>query len=189
MSGTEQLRIAKQMVRAKQFGEARAAFEALCKENSVEGADAAYCLAIIYYTGSGVEKNLDEAIKYFISAHERGHLMASYQLAGIFEKTGELENAYKVYQWAAPHLPAAAHRAYLLLRAHSELDSDPSAKEKYLAMAADHGHVLARRKMALRVLLGREGWLKVPYGAFLVAKATADIFWAVAVKNDRIKYE
>jgi TPR repeat protein len=189
MNDAEQLRAAKDMVRANRFGEARAAFESLSKLDSIEGIDALYCLAIIHYTGSGVEKNSDEAIRYFILAHERGHLMASYQLAGIFEKTGELENAYKVYQWAAPHLPAAAYRAYLLLRANSRLDSDPNAREKYLVMAADQGHVLARRKMAVRVLLGREGWHKIPYGVFLVAKTTVNVFCAVVIKGDRLKYE
>lgn len=189
MNDAEQLRAAKDMVRAKRFPEARAAFESLSKTGSIEGIDALYCLAIIHYTGSGVEQNLDEAIQYFTLAHERGHVMASYQLGGILEKLGEIENAYKVFQWAAPHIPAAAHRAYLLLRATSGLDSDPNAGEKYLVMAADQGHVIARRKIAWRVLSGREGWQKIPYGLFLYAKAAVLIVDAVMIKDDRLKYE
>ena len=177
------------MLREKRFQWAAATFERIIRDESRDSAEAAYCLAIMHHTGSGVQKNLDEAEKYYLIARQRGHPMATYRLATIYQQSGELQKAYETYCSAAHNVPSAAYWAYRLLTTNQSLDRDAEAAEKHLNSAAAQGHVMALREIALRNLSGREGLLKIPYGMALMTKAMFNLIQTVVIKNEKMKYE
>jgi hypothetical protein len=55
--------------------------------------------------------------------------------------------------------------------------------------AAEQGHVLAERAIAMTYVSGRNGFLKIPYGLALYAKVVCDIIRVVAIKNEKMKYK
>jgi TPR repeat protein len=189
MNNSASLSAAKIMVKEDRFQEAKVVFERITNEKSIDSAEAAYCLGIIHHTGSGVTKNVDEAAKYFLIASQSGHAMATYRLGGIYYRRHELQKAYDSFQSVAQRIPAASYSAYRLLMTEKRLDSDPEASEKYLNSAAEQGHVLAQRTIAMRYVSGKEGLLKIPYGLALFAKAVSNIIRTVIIKNEKVKYE
>jgi hypothetical protein len=54
-----------------------------------------YSLALHYYNGLGVEKNIDEAIKYFRKAAENGHKDAQAILCEIYKSDKDYNNLYR----------------------------------------------------------------------------------------------
>jgi TPR repeat protein len=189
MNNSSSLNAAKNMLREKRFDWAEATFERLIREESQDSGEAAYCLAIMHHTGSGVQKSVDQAAKYYLIARQHGHAMAAYRLATIYEQHGELQNAYYSYSAAANTVPSAAYWAYRLLTRDRSLDKDPRATEKYLNSAAEQGHVVAERIIAMRHLSGEKGLLKIPYGVVLFGKTIFHIVQAVFIKNEKMKYE
>jgi TPR repeat protein len=177
------------MLREKRYEWARASFERLIGEDSCDKGEAAYCLAIMHHIGSGIQKSLDEAAKYYLVAKQQGHPMATYRLATIYEQRGELQNAYQLYCAAADTVPSAAYWAYRLLNRERILDDDPQAAEKYLNSAAEKGHVVAERTIAMRYLCGEAGLLKIPYGVALFCKALFHIIQVVIIKSEKMRYE
>jgi len=62
------------------FKEALPLFKELAKKGNSE---AMYYLGMMFYEGWGVEKNLDEAVKWWKMANRRGNLDAKYMLQTI----------------------------------------------------------------------------------------------------------
>jgi TPR repeat protein len=188
MSDVSSLSAAKNMLRGQRFPEAIAIFERIINEKSMDSAEAAYCLAIVHHTGSGVPKSVGEAEKYYLIAEQYGHPLATWRLAGIYYSRGELQKSYNSYRSIAHNIPSAAYWAYQLLTIDNSLDDDSNASEEYLNSAADQSHALAQRIIAMRYVSGNEGLLKIPYGLALFIWATFNIF-RVVLKGEKLKYE
>jgi|NitcycUWRROWE17A_1032939.scaffolds.fasta_scaffold00106_3 uncharacterized protein len=188
MNNVPSLGTAKSLLKENRFQEAIAIFERITNDQSKDSAEAAYCLGILYHSGNGVPKNVDEAAKYYLIAEQSGHPMATYRLGGIYHRLGELQKAYDSFRSVARSNPSAAFWSYRLLTTDRHLDSDPDASEKYLNSAAEQGHVRAQRIIAMRYILGEEGLLKIPYGLQLFFNVVRNAF-RVANKGEKMKYD
>lgn len=189
MDKADSLTAAKLLLRERRLQEAVAMFDRIIDEKSNESAEAAYCQGILYHSGSGVPKDLDQAEKFFLVAERYGYPLASYRLGGMYYRRGDFKRAYDSFRSVAQDNPSAAYWAYRVLIADRRLDKDPDASIKHLNNAAAQGHVVAQRTLAIRHVLGREGLLKIPLGFVLYAKAVANIFKVVVIDNDKMKYE
>jgi uncharacterized protein len=188
MDSISRLNSAKIKVKQGQFQEAITLFEAIAKERSDASPEAAYCLAILYQSGSGLPVNLEEAIRYYSIAEQAGYSMATYRLAGIYQRRGEAHKAFNSYRSIAQINPSAAYWSYRLLVSDNLLDTDPQASDKYLNSAADQGHVLAQRDKSIKYALGKKGALKIPYGLYLFVKMAYNSFHVTA-RGDKLRYE
>lgn len=188
MNDTVSLNAAKIMLREKRFQEAIATFEAVANGKSAASAEAAYCLGIIYHSGEGAPANIDDATKYYLIAKRSGYPMATYRLGSIYNKRGELRKAYDSYQALAQNNSSAAYWAYRLLALDKNLDTNPNASDKYLNIAAEQGHVLAQRIIAVKYMSGSNGFLNVPYGLYLFLKMARNAV-RVAGKREKLKYQ
>jgi TPR repeat protein len=145
-------------------------------------------LGIIYQAGGGAPANIDDATNYYLIAEQSGYSMATYRLGGIYNKRGELRKAYDSYQATAQNNPSAAYWAYRLLALDNNLDTNPNASDKYLNIAAEQGHVLAQRIIAMKYISGGNGFLKIPYGFYLFLKMA----WSairVTSEGEKLKYD
>jgi uncharacterized protein len=188
MNGISQLNVAKLMLGQKRFPEAIGLFKAIVNENSEASPEAAYCLGILYQSGNGVQKSVEEAERYYLIAEQSRYTMATYRLAGIYHRSGELPKAYASYRSIAQNNPSAAYWTYRLLMSDKSLDSNPGAGETYLNSAADQGHVLAQRITAIEHIYGRRGLLKIPVGLYLFLKMACNSVQA-ASRGEKLKYE
>ena len=65
-------------------------------------AEAQYSLGVCYRCGDGVEKNLEEAIKWYRKAAEQGYAKAQYNLAVCYYNAdGVIQNNVKALAWAS----------------------------------------------------------------------------------------
>lgn len=188
MNSISQLNAAKVMLGQRRFSEAIALFRAIVNENSEASPEAAYCLGILYQSGNGVQKSVEEAQKYYLIAEQSGYTMATYRLAGIYHRCGELPKAYASYRSIAQNNPSAAYWTYRLLMSDKSLDSDPGAGVKYLNSAAEQGHVLAQRVTAIEHIYGKRGLLKIPVGLYLFLKMACNTIH-VSSRGEKLKYE
>lgn len=61
---------------------------------------AQYNLAILYYTGQGVEQNYEEAYRWTLAAAEQGHLNSQVNLASLYYYgTGTAQNYEEALRW------------------------------------------------------------------------------------------
>lgn len=61
---------------------------------------AQYNLAILYYTGQGVEQNYEEAYRWTLAAAEQGHLNSQVNLASLYYYgTGTAQNFAEALRW------------------------------------------------------------------------------------------
>jgi TPR repeat protein len=187
MNDTASLNAAKTMLREKRFQEAIAILEAITNRKSDASAEAAYCLGIIYQAGSGAPANIHDATNYYLIAEQSGYSMATYRLGGIYYGLGESRKAYDSYQTIAQKNPSAAYWAYRLLALDKNLDTNPNASDKYLNIAAEQGHVLAQRIIAVKYISGSNGLLNVPHGLYLFLKMAWNAF-RVTSKGEKLKY-
>jgi TPR repeat protein len=68
---------------------------------AAEGLDLAqYNLAILYFTGQGVEQNHAEALRWTLAAAEQGHLNAQFNLGALYYTgTGTAVNLEEALRW------------------------------------------------------------------------------------------
>ena len=60
----------------------------------------AYGLAMKYYKGDGVDKDLTKSIKFFLKAAKRGHVLAQYWTAHSYANSlGVMENQSEAFKW------------------------------------------------------------------------------------------
>jgi len=81
----------------------------------------------MYVRGAGVEKNLEEAYKWFKASAEKGDVIAQYHLGlSYFEGEGVKKDLGEAYFWLALASAQGDHYAQHLM---NELEPDLSAKE------------------------------------------------------------
>jgi TPR repeat protein len=188
MDDASSLRVAKVLLQEKRFQEAIAIFERIANKGSEDAAEAAYCLGVVHQIGSGVQVSIDKAKKYYLIAQQSGKIsIATYRLASIYYSLGELQKAYESFREIAQINPSAAYWAYRILVGNSNLDDDPDASEKYLNSAAEQGHVLAQKIIAVRFIFGKHGVSNIPHGVKLYFKMISSAFRAIK-NGEKLKY-
>jgi TPR repeat protein len=180
---------AKSMIEEHRFQEGIAVLEKIVREQTSDSAEAAYCLGLIHHKGSGVPQDEDKAVMYYRLAEQSRHPLAALQLGGVYYRRDEFQKAYDSFRLAAPVVPSAAYWTYRTLTKDSRLSADPNAALRYLRSAAELGHVVAKRDVAIRYASGKEGLLRIPYGILLYIKVIVDLMRAVVIKNETMKYQ
>lgn len=66
-----------------------------------EGLDLAqYNLAILYFSGQGVEQNFEEAFRWTVAAAEQGHIAAQFNLGALYyEGQGTKQDRQTAFEW------------------------------------------------------------------------------------------
>lgn len=187
MAENARLKEAKSKLLEQKYAEAITIYNEILDNGRSGSAEAAYSLAIVHLSGSGVPTDSDKAEKYFLISEKIGYPMATYRLGGLFHAAGNSSKAYAAYQKIADENPSAAYWAYRLLELDQALDVDPGAAERYLTSASNQGHVLAQKVIAKKYLSGKNGLTKIPHGVKLFIRTVINMKRAV-VAGDRLMY-
>ena len=115
-------------------------------------ADAQHNLGVMYYRGEEVERDLEQAVKWYRRAAEQGHARARINLA-IMYLSGE--GVKLDYGQAARWMTLAAEQGYAdaqyglanMYYLGLGVDKDPVKATEYYKMAARQGHQAARAAM------------------------------------------
>lgn len=112
-------------------------------------AEAATFVGWMYETGSGMDKNLDEAATWYRFASDSSNLEASFYLGQLLEKLGRCDEAALYYEKAARagHLQSA----YRLGAFYTRFQSDG---QRWLTFAAENGHAFAIALLGRRMFRG-----------------------------------
>jgi TPR repeat protein len=144
--------------RRRDFGTARRIADELMAAGDPYGR---ILLARLYMDGSGVEQNLDLALKLLQEAEALGSVEASYQQTGIFARKNDQEAYFKSLRKAARAgcLPAKVGlgRCYLW---GAGTPQDVPYGEKILMEAAAQGSVKARHILAYFRLRHSKGYFE-----------------------------
>lgn len=128
-------------------------------------ADAGVLLGWMYQTGTGTEKNLDEAKKWYESAKSDNPGQAEFYLGTIYRAQHDNVRGLEAFNNAARagYAPAMYHLGRLYLFGDG-VPRDEAVAFRYFEEAAKRGHLFARRNIAQHMMSGRAGILRIPYG-------------------------
>ncbi len=128
-------------------------------------------LGWMYRHGSGVKANEAKAGEWFRRASEGGSPDALYQLAKFLISTGDQIGGVRCLEQAVGtnHMPAQYELGVLLLLSKNERDQQRGWE--LLKLAAQQGHVFAKRKLAPAMLKGKFGILGIPLGVWMFITA------------------
>lgn len=152
MNHTEELASALTSVHSRRIHKAVPVLRKLAEQKTSERGVAAYSLAILYESGSGVEKSSSEAEKYYILADEAGYEMASYRLGSLAHRRGDVSKALEYYKVGAHENPSSAYWCYRILSDNPILQHEDNENIDYLRMAESQGHVLAKKVSAVAMI-------------------------------------
>ena len=183
-------RKAQDLHRQKRYAEARLQFEKVLEENAPDAAEAAYSLGIYCELGEPGRLSQAErdvlAEKYYGLAEDMGYAMATYRKGTLRHRSGRFEEALESYREIAQSNPSAAYWAYRILADGRCAADEVGAAEGYLNMAADQGHILAQRRVAMQYINGKFGFRSIPHGVKLFLQMTWNL--KVIFKNEKLKY-
>jgi TPR repeat protein len=103
-------------------------------------------LGQIYNEGKGVEKNVDEAIKWFRLAVESNYSLAMYELGMVLQDS--TEGCKLILAAAEQYLPQAEHLVGVMYLHGEGTSKDEAAALKWLRRAANHGHLAGQFELA-----------------------------------------
>jgi uncharacterized protein len=131
-------------------------------------AEAQMYVGWMHHVGKGVEKNLEEAERWYRRALAAQSPRVDFFLASIYWERGQRDKKNEWLERAASKgFPPAL---YELGRAHRFGHGVPVAPQKsrsYYEEAARRGHLFARREIAREICKGRRGLLRVPVGLLM----------------------
>jgi uncharacterized protein len=123
--------------------------------------DAEFRLGEAYRLGSGVEKDIPQAFRWYGRAAEKGHVVAQYNLGLIYE-TGEgiKKNMVRAAEWyrlaaSLGRLPEAQFAMGLLYFHGRGVQQDYVEAFNYYKKAAEQGHHVAQHVLGA---MYQEGW-------------------------------
>lgn len=101
-----------------------------------EGLDLAqFNLAILYFTGQGVEKDTEQAFKWTLAAAEQGHTAAQFNLASLYsEGDGTKKDMDKAVEWFT-YAARAGHPTSAFILATMYRDGDHVKRDRVQAHA------------------------------------------------------
>lgn len=121
-------------------------------------------LGYLYSRGLGTKKDLDIADKLFRELEKSGDVLGIYYLASLLLENGDVEAAKTRFEVAANLKHAsAAYWAYELNSGYRGALINCAKADDFLALAAELGHIYAKRDLAKRAMLDAQGginWLR-----------------------------
>jgi TPR repeat protein len=139
----------------------RSARELLLKHFDGKSAEIANQLGYIYQNEGFVEKNLDEAIRFFSISAAAGNLYGMHALITALREKGKIEEGIS---WMIKASAAGSSKCSLTLHHHFSNLKNHDLAESYLAKAVEQGNALAKQRVAVRKMLGRYGIGKIAEG-------------------------
>lgn len=138
----------------------------LCLRLGEAGSRAAQLrLGWIHQTGKGVQKDLDEAKRWYSRAIHSESAQAEFYIASVYWENRDVQQTIEwLEQSAAKAYPPALFELGRMYKAGYGIATDAHKGLAYLERAAGRGHLFARREIAREMLKGRHGWQKVPLG-------------------------
>lgn len=140
--------------------------------------------------GTGVQKNLGEAERWYRMAYDAGSLEGLRHLGVLLTEVGRFDEAEAVFlEGVAKDYSPVMHRlGKLYLRSN-----DPGRWKRaipVLERGSELGNVFSKRSMAGLLLSGRLGWKNVPRGIKLLKESVLEAFdiGRREPRSDRIKY-
>lgn len=151
-----------------QYAEALEKCRALAESGSPQ---AQVFLGWMYEVGRGVKGDVEQARRWYEQAADGGSARGQFYL-------GRLSLRERNYQEAIAWLERAASQDYMpalfrlacLYEVGRAVQRDGERAHQYLGRAADLGHVVARRQIAVRMIKGQFGAGRLPRGLFLLAR-------------------
>ena len=126
----------------------------------------------MYHEGRGIRKDLDEAQRWYSKAADAGSPVGQFYLGMLYW----IEKKYrKAFEWleksASQGYSPAIYRlgTFYDLGEGGNLDKD-NAYRCY-EQAAEMGHLAAQKEMAVSMIKGYRGLLRIPQGVFMFARS------------------
>jgi len=134
-------------------------------------------LGWMYHVGRGVEKDPDEAHRWYQRAADADSADGQFYL-GILQ--WEKENYRAAVEWlekaaSRGHLPALVRLGDLYL-VGAGVGVDRERAYRLFEEAARGGHLVAQREIAVRMIKGELGVMRIPQGLYALAR----VLWRVA---------
>lgn len=158
---SEQLAEAARLYDEKRYEDALAQYALLAEQGDEF---AARWAGWIIYKGLCARNDPQEAIRYYLLAAESGSTVAWFDLASMYARAGEYQNAIEWYEKSAAegYLPAL-YRLGWCYKSGKGVDRNEEKALVYFEEAAQKGHIFAKSQLMRRRILrdhGRVvGWL------------------------------
>lgn len=183
-------REAKSLLQEGKTEQAVALYEKIFETGGVAAAESAYSLGVLYDSGYPSSQTPAArgalAEKYYQASEALGYSMAAYRRGALYQRQGRLVDALRLFEATSHENPSSAYWAARILYANPALANDRDSGH-YFERAADLGHLLAIKHIALEHLKGRRGPLGVAKGLALYAKLLPAVRKAVR-EGDKLRF-
>jgi TPR repeat protein len=139
-------------------------------------AEAQMYVGWMHHVGKGVEKDLEEAERWYRRALPAQSPRVEFFLASIYWEKGQRDKENEWLERAASKRSAAAlYELGRVYRFGSGVPADPQKSRNYYEDAARLGHVFACRSVAGEMCKGRRGLWRVPVGLLMLVTSLITI--------------
>ncbi len=130
----------------------------------------------MYHTGRGVGEDREEARRWYKAAADTGSALGQFYLARLYLQEKDYATGLEFLGKAASqnYTPALARLGDLYDRGLAGVKRDREKALQYYQQAATGGHVIAQKRIALRMIRGQLGLLRIPQGFY----ALAPVLWS-----------
>jgi len=143
-------------------------YEALASNGSV---DCQIFIGWMYQQGLGTDIDYGKAEEWFQKAASGDSAEALFFLGKLYARKGNLVKAKDYYEDAAKHeYSPALYRLGWYYEHGKGIPKDNNKAYQYYLLAAKHGHIFARKQLALLLIKGSQGVLNIFYGLFMLLK-------------------
>jgi TPR repeat protein len=162
---------ARRLLKKGRYSEARAAYQQLAEKGDV---NCRVMLGWLTYEGLGGEKDESRALALLHEAAATGSKQGQFYFGRYLLKAHRYAEALEWLNMSAAngYGPALLWLGVVHVRGIG-VEPDLSRGTRYLSRSAKAGNILAMRELALLMLRGRLGWLRVPLGVLLLLFSVA----------------
>jgi TPR repeat protein len=172
----EQLETARRLYEAKNYREALDIYRSLAERETPVQGEIFMHLGRMFERGQGTPADLAQAGQWFERAANTGSAVGTYAVFAIRFREGR-------YTEAKDWLERAANQGYTpaiyylgrLYESGKGVGVDRKKAHEYFERAAAQGHLLAKRQIAVSLLKGEHGLIRVPRGLLMCIT----VFWSL----------
>lgn len=164
----EQAEVANALFEKGRFDEALKEYRKMAEVGSVE---AQLRVGWMYYTGHGVEVDLNEARRWYLKAAESNSPEGQFYLGRFYRAQTLYQQAMNCFQKSASHnyMPSI-YQSGVMYELGEGVAIDKDKAYKYYEQAARMGHLRSQREMARMIIKGHIGFEHIPRGIFMLAR-------------------
>ena len=138
------------------YGESLEIYRKLAENND---SDCQTFVGWMHHKGLGTTKDDEEALRWFKKAADLSNLEGMFYCGRLMTAMARHQEAFAWYEKAAANGYSAAHfRLALAYDRGQGVGVDKSKALEYMRMAAEKGHVLAKREIGIRLILRGRGF-------------------------------